>query len=260
MTIARLGKTIKEALEAPISKMPLRRHKDDDYWDEVNILAGQVVFGSSVVPRYKTSGLSGDEWRIGARLVVKVRGEEVVTHDFHRMNGLLTYAPGFIYAERERVPLSEGPARLVAKRKGVVLVERDFPSFGDAAMGAFWHIVTANEGAEGVVWHHLTNAEERAHCQQVGCAEPPVNTFHLKKILIGDHPPETFAAPRYDFEGQFVWYCARHTRRGDCGYEDADENLELVEGTGVAREHAEDESPSALVGAIEVDLSDDGDR
>lgn len=145
--------------------------------------------------------------------------------------------------------------RLTALRKGHVLYEEDFSTFGRAVLPMFWSIVTANGGRKGVEWHHLTDAEERAHCQQVGCAELPVNVFRHKKLFYGDSDPKrTFLPPKYDFEGQFTWYCARHTQRGDCDYEDADKNLELVEGPGVARPRAGDFSPSGL-----VVLGDDGE-
>ena len=41
-------------------------HPDDDHIDEVRIVT---------VPRFKTSGLSGDEWRIGARLLFYRKGQ-----------------------------------------------------------------------------------------------------------------------------------------------------------------------------------------
>ena len=49
---------------------------------------------------------------------------------------------------------------------------------------------------------------------------------------------------------------SRHTTRGDCGLEDADKNLELVEGSGVARQREDDESPSGLAAPIHVTLPD----
>jgi len=251
--VERIGQTLKTAM-GQRDAMPLRRHRDDDYWDEVAIDAGTVHLRAFVVPRYKTSGLSGDEWRISAILEVKRDGHDgpLVRQSFGRMHrDLAAYGPHFIY-QRAACLLGKPNAVLVAKRKGVILTERKFRTFGDAAMGMGWHIVTANEGEKDVPWHHLTSEEERARCQQVGCSAPPVNVYRLKKILYGDHPPDTFLVPKYDFEGQYVWYCARHTTRGNCGYEDADANLELVQGNGVPRSHADDESPSGFGGVIDV--------
>lgn len=250
---------LKEALEKPPAKLPLRRHHDDNYWDEVIIIAGPIVLHGTIVPRYKMSGLSGDEWRVSAKLVVKRAGNVVLERGFHRMNDLLTHAPGFIYDERERLLGLSDNAKLVVKRKGHTLAEQVFPTFGDAAMGMFWHVIAANEGSSGVKWHHLTDDEEMQHCQQVGCAEPPVNFYRLKKI--DDAPGRgIMVEPAYDWQGQYAWYCARHTRRGDCGMEDADANMVLVKGGGVARSRAADESESGFAGIVEVDLSRHGPK
>lgn len=211
---------------------PLRRHKDDGYWDRVEVLARDVTLLATIVPRYKTSGLSGDEWRISARLQVEFNSNANVLIDrcFHSMRHLTEYSPIFLYRQASAC-LNIKDATLTAYRKGHALTKRQFPTFGEAAIGIGWHIVTANEGEPGVDWRHLTDEEERSHCQQVGCWEHPVNVYRLKKILYGKGP-KTFMVPQYDFEGQFVWYCARHTTRGDCGFEDADKNLELIEGDG----------------------------
>jgi hypothetical protein len=247
-----VGEKLKTAMEAPTPKRPLRRHRDDNYWDEIVILSGQVVLRGHIVPRYKTSGLSGDEWRISAHLVVKLRGEPAVEQRFHKMNDLLTHGPGFLFAVPELRNWLDS-AKLVVKRKGIALCERDFATFGEAAMGMFWNVITANEGTRGVEWHHLTDEQERGLCQQVGCAELPVNVYRLKKLMEGNDR-RCFMEPEYDFVGRYVWYCARHTERGDCGIEDADDNLELVEGNGVPRVVESDESPAAFGGVTHIKL------
>ena len=234
-----------------MNKMPLRRHRDDDYYDEITIDTRTVHLRASIVPRFKTSGLSGDEWRTSAVLKLLRDGtkDSILERRFGRMHkDLAAYSPHFIYQSAFHL-FGERDAIFVTKRKGVVLTEQKFMFFGDAAMGMGWHIVTANEGAPGVDYHHLTNEEERARCQQVGCAEPPVNVYQYKKLMYGEDR-RCFMEPQYDFEGQFTWYCRRHTTRGDCGFEDADENLVLVEGDGKADIREDDESPSVFGGII----------
>lgn len=254
--LAQVGETIKSALEAPRAKYPLRRHHDDDYWDQIEITTGLVRLSTTVVPRYKTSGLSGDQWRISVSLKVIHQRDGSVLHarSYHRMRDLFTYGPHHLYANC-RVLLDQPAASFVAYRKGVELMRQEFPTFGDAAIGMGWHIVASNEGCApgAAAWHHLTDEEERARCQQVGCSDAPVNLYHLKQIDEGKSGG-MLVTPAYDFVGQYVWYCGRHTQRGDCGFEDSDKNLELVEGAGVARPHAGDESESALAGAIEVSI------
>lgn len=63
---------------------------DAQAFDEIRIVT---------VPRYKTSGLSGDEWRISARIDFYRKGEKV-----HESGGLrnVETAVGFLYAEHAR--------------------------------------------------------------------------------------------------------------------------------------------------------------
>jgi len=248
--IKKLGDVLGEAMRKPPS-LPLHRHRDDDYCDRIEIAANGVHLRAHIVPRYKTSGLSGDEWRISARLEIFERSQTdpLFARGFHRMSDLLKYGPHHIYANARHLLVCDH-ASLIVQRKGVALMQQWFPTFGDAAMGMAWHIITANEGSPDVEWHHLTTEEELARCQQVGCGESPKNVYHLKKLQIGSR--QLMVQPEYDFTGQFTWYCARHTERGDCSLEDCDSNLELVEGNGVAVTHASDESPSALGGIIEL--------
>jgi hypothetical protein len=96
-----VGEKLKTAMEAPTPKRPLRRHRDDNYWDEIVILSGQVALRGHIVPRYKTSGLSGDEWRISAHLVVKHAnpGDDLTC--------LLCHTPTFEGGERSHHPRCE---------------------------------------------------------------------------------------------------------------------------------------------------------
>ena len=234
------------------TKMQLRRHRDDDYWDSIHIEAQGAVVSASVIPRYKTSGLSGDEWRVTAQLLVKWKGsprqpmaDEVLRRNFHSMRGLTEHAAYFLWSEAQAM-LELSRATMVVRRKGVVLMQHKFKTLGDAAMGMDWHIVTANEGHPEVAWHHLTDEEELAHCQQVGCAEPPKNFFKLNKILEGNE----LVSPKYDWTATHTWYCGRHSCRGDCGLEDADRNMSLVSGDGKTAPRRTDESPSVFGGTI----------
>lgn len=245
----------------PQPRRHLRRHRDDDYVDHVEIQAstGAHLVGF-MVPRYKTSGLSGDEWRVSAHLEARrhPKSGPVVERTFHRMGGirpgLVHYGPYFLFKGAPEL-LTSPNATLTVRRKGHVLMVQTFPTFGEAAMGLDWHICVGNEGTSGVEWTHLSDEMEATVCQQVGCAEPPVNVFRLKKLFYGDSDAERcFLPPKYDFEGQWAWYCARHTERGDCGIEDASKNLELVDGPGIAKPRAGDFSPSGL-----VVLGDEGD-
>jgi hypothetical protein len=245
----RLETTLRDTVRSPPPVMPLRRHADDDYEDCVTIVsrAGPMLT-ARVKPRFKTSAISGSGWRISALLEVHMRPTELLTLGqarYHRMRELLEYAPFHVYTAARASHLLDLPhATLTAERKGVVLMREERPTFGDALLGMGWLLRTANEGREGVDWHHLSNEEERERCQQVGCAEAPRNFYRLKKILAGRRS-SVLIDPKYDFTGQFAWYCGRHTLRGSQGLEDNDENLELVMGPGDASPEEDDESPAA---------------
>jgi len=257
--VDKIAETLKGTLSAPPEKMPLRRHADDDYVDRITVQASTGAhFHAFVRPRYKTSGLSGDEWRVSAHFEVRKHptSEPVLARGFSRMGarsaGLVHYAAGHVYEGAPEL-LSSPSARLTAYRKGHILVEQLLPTFGSAVVGLAWHLVTANEGSSGAEWHHLTSEQELAHCQQVGCSDAPANFYRLKKINEAQGSGgSAMVEPPYDFVGQYTWYCARHTTRGDCGLEDADANLVLVKGDGVARPHGVDESPSGFAGTIEI--------
>jgi hypothetical protein len=149
------------------SRMPLKRHRDDDYWDSVDIDAAGVSLRAKVIPRYKTSGMSGDEWRVHVELLVKDDdGRELLRKQFHRMRNMQEHAACFLWTGGARAYLERPRALMVVRRKNVVLMRQSFQSFGDAAMGIGWHIVCANEGSRDVEWHHLSDEEERARTPQ----------------------------------------------------------------------------------------------
>jgi hypothetical protein len=186
--VDKIAETLKGALSAPPEKMPLRRHADDDYVDRITVQASTGAhFHAFILPRYKTSDLSGDEWRVSAHFEVRRNptSEPVLARGFSRMGGrsagLIHYAPSHAYEGAQEL-LSSPSARLVAYRKGHVLMEQLLPTFGSAVIGLAWHLVTGSEGSSGVEWRHLTSDQELEHCQQVGCSDAPVNFYHLKKI------------------------------------------------------------------------------
>jgi hypothetical protein len=247
--IKKLGETLQDAFSGAKSKMPLRRHRDDDYWDELQILTPRIALNVHVRPRYKTSGLSGDEWRIAAVLVAHDPKSNIFIYErvFHRIRDVLTYGPHFIYAHLHNY-LHEPDAEFTFKRKTHTLWSGNFNTFGEAAIGMAWHVVAANEGSDS--YKHLTDQQEVEHCQQVGCSARPVNFYQLKMLQEGNGSHMT--KPEYDFVGQFVWYCGRHTERGDCGLEDCDKNMILVAGDGTVNRDEDDESPSVFGGSVHI--------
>ena len=63
------------------------RHRDDEIIDEITF---------KTVPRYKTSGLSGDEWRVSTAVELKRKGEVMATGTYHSIKDAAAHLPWFL--------------------------------------------------------------------------------------------------------------------------------------------------------------------
>ncbi len=162
---------------------------DAQAFDEVRILT---------VPRYKTSGMSGDEWRISASIQFLHKGR--IVHEASVRN--VETACGFLMAEYYHA-LDEG--------KGYFAGEEDL-------------------------------------CDQEGCREKATVTYRIKKEFSRDNPHEW---NRELNEVRIRMFCARHSRRGDCAFDDADENYEILSGK-IGDLEPKDVSPSVFGGVIKI--------
>ena len=80
----------------------LERLDDDEWHDMVSI---------TTVPRFKTSGLSGDEWRTSAHLEIRRKGIVVFERYYHKISDAAAHLPWVLmtYAEEGVDPhLTEG--------------------------------------------------------------------------------------------------------------------------------------------------------
>lgn len=167
---------------------------DAQAFDEVRIIT---------VPRYKTSGLSGDEWRISAKILFMRKGR--VVH--------------------------ESGCRDVEVACGVLMAEH----------------MRATDDGKG----YFTGEEN--FCDQEGCSEQATVTYRVKKRFSRDNPhewneeynPKVWGIPIRKF-------CAKHSRRGDCAFDDADANYELIEERRQEPD-AKDVKESAFGGVIRLD-------
>jgi len=69
-----------------------RRHEDDEYIDEIRI---------DLVPRFKTSEMSGDEWRVSARIRFFRKGHEVWSRGFGKLSTAVNALPWFFVVAGE---------------------------------------------------------------------------------------------------------------------------------------------------------------
>lgn len=73
----------------PLSDVPnYKRHDDDEWYDEIRI---------SVKPRYKTSGMSGDEWRISALVEVFRKGVLLKDRSFSKLHYAADFLPAILH-------------------------------------------------------------------------------------------------------------------------------------------------------------------
>lgn len=143
---------------------------DAQAFDEIRI---------TTVPRYKTSGLSGDEWRISSKVQ-------------------------FL-------------------RKGIVRHEEFYRDVDTAAKYLTHELSKAQD--EGKAYF----AGEEDFCDQEGCSDKATVTYKIKqKYCCG---PGGCGQKKEMYQQDIRMFCQRHSKRGDCGLEDADENYELVSGT-----------------------------
>jgi len=73
----------------------LVRHHDDESYDEIRI---------RVIPRFKTSGMSGDEWRVSAVTEFLRKGEVIYTETTGKMEWAAAKLPGLFLVVGERLP------------------------------------------------------------------------------------------------------------------------------------------------------------
>lgn len=76
-----------------VEKMTFQHwHRDDEAYDEITI---------KTVPRWKTSGLSGDEWRVSACVEFKKKGEILWKSSFRSIETALSALPWFFLVAGE---------------------------------------------------------------------------------------------------------------------------------------------------------------
>lgn len=226
-----------------------RKHRDDEGFDEVVVMGiDGPVLRVITVPRYKTSELSGDEWRTSSSAQIK---EEYGWRDIDRKLSVEIMCQALfadIYTDHPDLHHLK-VLHLDFLRKDQKLYESSYDGKPLPILMALGHLpwvwIIAREESM-----HLTN--DRSYCFQPGCPEKATSILRLKKEYsrMGMERLPTFELRRS--------FCRRHLRRGDCGLEDADVNYEIVDGPGPdeALIVPDDRSESVFGGVIEVDLND----
>ena len=237
-------------------KLRFVQHRDDEGLDEVCVCVDREPFlRCIVVPRYKTSGLSGDEWRVSTMWERREGGLWVAFDGPYRDIATACSAiyPGVWRSHPELHGMECTSHQFLRKGRPIIEMTDDGKSQPLlAALGHLpWSLIVWPEQYDGNVGWFGGDATKDL-CFQVGCKEHAVSTYLLKKRYDrrGDErPAET------EWGGRDArCFCAKHLRRGDCGLDDADVNYEIHEGPGPDghKMGPQDESKSQFGGVVGI--------
>lgn len=154
---------------------------DAQAFDEIRIVT---------VPRYKTSYMSGDEWRISAKIQFM--------------------------------------------RKGEILHEETYRNVDIAAQFLPYLIEKAKSDCMKTYYAGIYREDGVALCDQEGCPEPATVVYKKKEDICNRcasrKESKSYRLGKEKSLGRVRMFCDRHSTRGDCGLDDADDNYEPVEG------------------------------
>lgn len=223
----------------------ISRHHEDP-WADMIVLNGLRSLRLVIRERYKTSGLSGDEWRFSYIWQVHKGGDWQDLHGpYSRRGAIASFYPAF----RTSHPnwCDETCHSIQFSWKGQPLIEMSDDGKPQPMLHAIGSIDWAEiVGSERYNW----KIDDSNVCAQPGCAEVPVSLF--RKI---EDYQERVGIPWQHYDGQaFRRFCNKHLRRGDCGLDDADRNYKLIEGPGPDGNEPDPKtvSPSVYGGAIRL--------
>lgn len=235
-------------------KLAFNRHPDDRGVDEILFVpeSGPTVTESRsaafmrlrIAERYKTSGLSGDEWRFSSALDIR----EHPTGDWVRLDAgyrdFEAHAAALYPALFGDFLIGKNQWLFGRKVRHICFAWKGLPRWrGDhegkasdflVACGHLpWALIKAGEDGE-----HHQDALKRLCCQP-GCAEPHVSVYRKLRDYCqrcGSYCRKCEGrgndVMRIDDRIEVRGFCAKHLTRGDCGLDDADANYAVVSGPG----------------------------
>lgn len=214
-------------------------HEDDHWIDEICIVGEQPLVRLVTRYRYKTSDLSGNEWRTSAAWQCSEHCPMEGAEADERDPGWLYFDSGYsgrlevgcaalypgLYSSQRHAHGVEAQ-RIEFRRKGRILYASSFDGEPRPLLTLAghlpWALIEAGDHPLGTdeAWNDM-----RRLCFQPGCREPAVSTYRLRaRFDQRGHQTEA--------DNQIRRFCPVHLRRGDCGLDDADANYEVVDGPG----------------------------
>lgn len=208
------------------------RHRNDRGFDEVRLVTDPLILRARCFLRYKTSHLSGDEWRFSVGWESSADGgatwEPYDTGYLDLGSACAAAYPGLYSSHPKWHQLS--CALVEWWRKGKKLYEQTYDGAARPLLTVAGHLpwghIVAGEGLPR--WPSM-----EFECFQVGCTEIPVSTYVMKLIYCPEgHEGKAVFGFGDNAKPYARRFCRVHLRRGDCGLDDADDNYEVVSGPG----------------------------
>jgi len=186
----RLKKALREKYQTEDLWNPIYfdRHEEDHGYD-------QITF--DVVERWKSSYMSGDEWRFTHLIRIWWKGFLIGASGWHSMDSAVRELGHLLNSHNEEVAFQYKTYEDRSERDSLI-------AFPDPRLYV-------------------------EYCAQPGCSNFATHTFVKKdKWCVG---PGNCGMKQEKRGVHAVRYCPKHSHRGDCDLEDADKNLELFEAT-----------------------------
>lgn len=218
----------------------------DDPWADTIILNGVRSLRLVIRERYKTSELSGDEWRFS--YIWQVFGSEWTDLDGPygwQDAAIAAFYPAFRTSHPDWHDNICNSIQFLWKGQPLIEMSDDGkPMPLLHAIGCIsWAMLSGRQD-------HQWKVDDSNVCAQPGCIDAPVSMFRMRQNW---YP--RIGKVRLHYDGKaYRRFCKAHLRRGDCGLDDADVNYELIEGLGPdGNEPAADViSPSSFGGVMQL--------
>lgn len=218
------------------------RHPDDDIFDLLQVQGDTCNLEYRVEPRYKTSGLSGNEWRTSYTFTNCMD----TVRQYNDLRDAGAHLPLYLLQQSSIYRTGvRSPTTVLLSRKRTLLVRREYPSMLAAVSALPWLLRTHFEdcrGAEQKAWYARIE-QDHTTCHQPGCADPATVVYRMKRHSLNEREPTTDAS---EYRRAF---CARHSTRGDQDWLDCDDNYVMVKGHTEAP-LAQDVKPAVFGGVI----------
>jgi len=234
-------------------KTEWKLHEDDEWFDEIRLETQDGCFMKAVTkPRYKTSGLSGNEWRTSVHWQINIDGQWMYLENSTCRDLKVACAEIFPMVFSSLPQYHRKLIQCVGfYRKGKKLYESTYEGNTAALLFLLGHLPWALIHAREDCGCRSGLEDFHEYCFQPGCNEKAVSTYQLRFEYCREGHKS-----RQKFWLNQRRFCQRHLQRGNCGLEDANENYIVISGPGPdqAKGYDDDINESQFGGIFEVKI------